>query len=170
MCCVSQFFVKRRMAQSSTQRARCSYSSAICSIASLVFESFISFARMRASSARVRQCSGSQMKAFLRSSRVCWSSVMLRLSASLRVPHFERGATKTFGIDGQHTGTAPPFPLWRLRSSPYWPSIDPIIREWFPQARIAGHLTLHPLIWFRSECGFLLILPNTVAHLLHTAR
>jgi hypothetical protein len=39
------------------------------------------------------------------------------------------GAQRTkerLGIDGQRPGTARPFPLWRLRSGPYSPPIDPI--------------------------------------------
>src|SRR5262249_23522545 len=61
------------------------------------------------------------------------------------------------------SGTARPFPLWRLLSSPHSPPIDPITREWYcPQARIAGLLTFraltgsaHPaaLISIAQECG-----------------
>jgi hypothetical protein len=48
------------------------------------------------------------------------------------------------------------------------PSIQ--IREWYcPQARIAGDLTFDPLGRFRAHCGFLLALPGSVTHLLHTA-
>src|SRR5258708_33751415 len=77
---------------------------------------------------------------------------------------------ETRAIDGQRTGTARPFPLWRLPSGPYHrPSIQIYSGVVSPQARIAGHLTFHPLIRFRPQRGFLLILPNSVAGLLHTA-
>src|SRR5215471_9629411 len=64
---------------------------------------------------------------------------------------------------GSRSGTARPFPLWRLASSPHSPPIDPITRESYcPQARIAGLLTFralagsaHPaaLISIAQECG-----------------
>src|SRR5215472_18725690 len=63
------------------------------------------------------------------------------------------------GIDGQRTGTARPFPLWRLRSGPFArPSIQNI-RE-----RYSDHVP--------PDRGFLLArstLPSSVARLLHTA-
>src|SRR5262249_19626847 len=68
-----------------------------------------------------------------------------------------------YGSTGSRSGTARPFPLWRLLSSPHSPPIDPITREWYcPQARIAGLLTFralagsaHPaaLISIAQECG-----------------
>ena len=54
---------------------------------------------------------------------------------------------RTTGIDGQPTGTARPFPLWRLRSGLCLPPIDP-----------AGHLTVQPLIRFH-----LLLARSTIA-------
>jgi hypothetical protein len=61
-------------------------------------------------------------------------------------------------IDGQRTGTARPFPLWRLPSGPYSPPIDHI-REWYcPQARIANGLTFRPLFSSSPRRGFLLAL------------
>jgi hypothetical protein len=55
---------------------------------------------------------------------------MLRLAGALRhinstCPALGAQSNETAGIGGQHTGTARPFPLWRLRSSPYWLPIDP---------------------------------------------
>jgi hypothetical protein len=102
---------------------------------------------------------------------------MLRLTGAPRYINFARPALgaqsdEKTRIDGQHTGTAPPFPLWRLRSSPYRPPVDQI-REWYrPQARIAGRLTIQPLDQFPPHCGFLsagCTLSSGVARLLHTA-
>ena len=39
---------------------------------------------------------------------------------------------RTTGIDGQPTGTARPFPLWRLRSGLCLPPIDPIFGSGIP--------------------------------------
>src|SRR5262249_433831 len=53
-------------------------------------------------------------------------------------------------IDGQRTGTARPFPLWRLSKRPVFAAHRSNIREWYcPQARIAGHLTFQPLVQFQ---------------------
>src|SRR6266436_5608936 len=88
------------------------------------------------------------------------------LAGALRALRSGRRATN--GIDGQRTGRSGAFGAARVlaarRSN---------IREWYcPQARIAGHLTFHPLVRFRADCGFLSArsaLPNSVTPLLHTA-
>src|SRR5215831_2004618 len=50
------------------------------------------------------------------------------------------------GIDGQRTGTARPFPQWRLRAARIGrPSIQLLGSGIAPQARIAGHLTFSRL-------------------------
>jgi len=60
-------------------------------------------------------------------------------------------------IDGQRTGTARPFPLWRLPSGPYSPPIDSTFGSGIsPQARIAAHLTLHSVVWFHRNVNMLL--------------
>src|SRR5262245_5396781 len=59
------------------------------------------------------------------------------------------------GIDGQRTGTARPFPLWRLRAARIGrPSIQLLGSGLAPQARIAGRLTFQPPGRFRSSYGF----------------
>src|SRR5215475_12560575 len=59
------------------------------------------------------------------------------------------------GIDGQRTGTARPFPLWRLRAARIGrPSIQLLGSGVAPQARIAGRLTFQPPGRFRSSYGF----------------
>jgi hypothetical protein len=66
---------------------------------------------------------------------------------------------------GSATGTARPFPLWRLPSGPYSPPVDPIYSGVVcPQARIGGHLTLQPLVRFRTHCGFVLGRPAVWPH------
>jgi hypothetical protein len=63
-----------------------------------------------------------------------------------------------WGSTGSRSGTARPFPLWRLRSSPHSPPIDPITREWYcPQARITGRLTFRPLDRFRPSAALISI-------------
>jgi hypothetical protein len=45
-------------------------------------------------------------------------------------------------IDGRRTGTARPFPLWRLPSGPYSPPIGQILGSGIaPRPELAGHLT-----------------------------
>jgi hypothetical protein len=52
-------------------------------------------------------------------------------------------------IDGQRTGTARPFPLWRLPSGRI-AAHRSNIREWYcPQARIAGHSTSQLIVRFQ---------------------
>src|SRR5262245_8078024 len=81
-----------------------------------------------------------------------------------------RNATKNERSTGSRPGTARPFPLWRLRSSPHSPPIDPITREWYcPQARIAGPLTFQRLGWFRPSCDFDQHCPG-VWRVCHTSR
>src|SRR5258708_908111 len=88
------------------------------------------------------------------------------LAGALRALRSGRRATN--GIDGQRTGRSGAFGAARVlaarRSN---------IREWYcPQARIAGHLTFHPLVRFRAHGGFLSArsaLPSSVTPLLHTA-
>src|SRR5262249_26290990 len=36
-----------------------------------------------------------------------------------------------WGSTGSRSGTARPFPLWRLLSCPHAPPVDPITREWY---------------------------------------
>jgi len=54
---------------------------------------------------------------------------MVRLAGAGRL-HQLYAANETGGIDGQRTGTARPFPLWRLPSDLYLPPIKSDLREW----------------------------------------
>jgi hypothetical protein len=92
--------------------------------------SFSSLASMRTSSARVRQCSASLRKDWLvMPGSVCESVIVVRLAGAGRL-HQLYAANETGGIDGQRTGTARPFPLWRLPSDLYLPPIKSDLREW----------------------------------------
>jgi transposase len=76
----------------------------------------------------------------------------------MRFAYVNRSERNRVGIDGQRTGTALPFPLWRLRSSPYWPPIDPIFSGVvLPPGPNSGPSTFHPLVRFRPPCGSLLV-------------
>ena len=61
-------------------------------------------------------------------------------------------------IDGGRSGTARPFPLWRLRSGPVRrPSIQNIRERYsdhVPRARTVDQLTCSGLVKFRPHCGF----------------
>src|SRR5215216_3805716 len=73
-------------------------------------------------------------------------------------------------IDGQRTGTARPFPLWRLPSGPYSPPIDSTFGSGIPPGPNTGHLTFDSVVRFQPQWQPSVILPGSVARLLHTAR
>src|SRR5260370_1755219 len=76
---------------------------------------------------------------------------------------------ETRAIDGQRTGTARPFPLWRLPSGPYHrPSIQ-IFGSGIPPGPNSWPPNIPPANSVPTATRLSLILPNSVARLLHTA-
>src|SRR5262249_42307382 len=80
----------------------------------------------------------------------------LSLSRALRhplhasCPEVPSAANETTGIDGPRPSALAPW------ERPGFAAHRSNIREWYcPQARIAGHLTFRPLVWFRPHCRFL---------------
>src|SRR5260370_42660434 len=93
--------------------------------------------------------------------------------ADYTIAMLESSFRKRQGIDGQSLGNGTAFSAVAPSKRPVFAAHRSNIREWScPQARIAGHLTFHPLVRFREHCGFLSArsaLPSSVTPLLHTA-
>jgi hypothetical protein len=74
-------------------------------------------------------------------------------------------------IDGQRTGTARSFPLWRLPSGPYSPSVDSIFGSGIPPGPNSWPPNIPPAYSVPRTLRMLArsALLSSVTHLLHTA-